>query len=302
MTAAHCATQARVRNDPLAGTAAPAHRWLLIEYPGPWATHALDSRLIPLELANRLEGLARSMPARVLLIRRPGRRTRQEDHAWVVVDHDAGQHWGSWREAPDLEGAADALAGEVAPSGPQEPLMLVCTHGLHDTCCAMRGRPVAAALAARWPLNTWECSHVGGDRFAANLLLLPDGVYYGSLSATTALPVVESHLAGAVTPEHLRGVSTEEPVVQAAIIEGHARLGPGGARDLVGAGLRPLSPNSWRVRLAGGGSMPTVVEATVTRRRQPPARLTCRALGDSAAYVYDVTDLRALDSAGRAPG
>jgi hypothetical protein len=292
MSDARCASAARDRRDPLVGTAAPARRWLLIEYPGPWATHALDSRLIPLPLADRLETLARSMPARVLLVRRPGRRSPQPEHAWVVVDHDAGQRWGRWQQGADLAQAADALEADVAPSGPQDPLLLVCAHALHDTCCAIRGRPVAAALASRWPESTWECSHVGGDRFAANLLLLPDGAYYGNLSATSALPVVESHLAGVVTPEHLRGLSTEQPVVQAAVVAAHAALGPAGARDLVGSQLRQEGPDTWRVRLAGQGPMPGLVEATVVRSRRPPAKLTCRAAGEAAAYRYDVTNVR----------
>lgn len=298
MTDTHCATQARARCDPLAGTAAPARRWLLVEYPGPWAPLALDSRQLPRETADRLAEAARSVSARVLLIRRPGRRPRRPEHDWVVVDHTSGQHWGRWRDPDDLHEAADALAADPHPHGPQDDLLLVCAHGLHDTCCAVRGRPVAAALGARWPEATWECSHVGGDRFAANLLVLPDGACYGNLSPASACAVVEAHLSGVVTPDRLRGLSTEEPVVQAAIIEAHARLGPGGARDLVGNGLSALSPNSWRVRLTGGGTMPAVVEATVTRRRQPPARLTCRALGDSAAYAYDVTDLRAVCAGG----
>ena len=64
--------------------------------------------------------------------------------------------------------AARASIGIVpSPALEPEPMLLVCTHGVHDTCCAVRGRPVAAALARRWPEATWECSHVGGDRFAA---------------------------------------------------------------------------------------------------------------------------------------
>lgn len=300
MTEVRCASAARERQDPLVGTAAPARRWLLIEYPGPWAVHALDSRLIPARLADRLERLARTMPARVLLIRRPGRRPAKQEHAWVVLDHDAGQRWGSWRDPADLEQAADALAadapGAVLAVGPQDPLLLVCAHGLHDTCCAMRGRPVAAALAERWPETTWECSHVGGDRFAANVLVLPDGAYYGNLSPASAVPVVASHLGGAVTPAHLRGLSTEPPLVQAAIVAAHADLGPAGARDLVGRGATQVAPDVWRVRLTGRAPMPLLVEATVTRSRRPPAKLTCRAAGEATAYRYDVTDLRVPDA------
>jgi len=292
MNPAHCATAARLRDDPLVGTAAPARRWLLVEYSAGWATHALQSRLIPPRVGARLEALARSRGDRVLLIRRHGRRRAGGPQAWAVVDNDGRQQWGTWHAGPDLEHAADAFAGDVIPSGPQHPLLLVCAHGRHDTCCALRGRPVAEALAERWPEATWECSHVGGDRFAANLVVLPDGAYYGNLSASSAVPVVEAHLAGTVTPAHLRGLSTEPPVVQAAIVAAHEQLGPGGARDLVGDTTTAVGADTWRVRLAGGGALPGVVEATVSRERRPPAKLTCRAAGEAAAYAYVVSDLR----------
>ena len=68
----------------------------------------------------------------------------------------------------DVAGLAD---GPLA-SFEQHPgtLLLVCTHGRHDACCAERGRPFAAALAQVAPEETWEVSHIGGDRFAANVL------------------------------------------------------------------------------------------------------------------------------------
>jgi hypothetical protein len=292
----HCATAARRRDDPLVGTAAPARRWLLVEYPSGWATHALQSPLIPARVGARLETLARSSRGRVLLIRRHGRRRLDAPRAWVVVDHDGRQEWGTWQGGHDLERAADVFAAGPVPSGPQEPLLLVCTHGRHDTCCALRGRPIAEALADRWPETTWECSHVGGDRFAANLVVLPDGACYGNLSAGSAVPVVEAHLGGTVTPAHLRGLSTEPPVVQAALVAAHERFGPGGARDLVGETVDAVGPDAWRVRLAGRGALPAVVEATVTRSARPPAKLTCRAVGEAAAYAYVVTDVRAVDA------
>ena len=32
-----------------------------------------------------------------------------------------------------------------------------------------------------WADEVWECSHIGGDRFAGNLVLLPDSLYFGAL-------------------------------------------------------------------------------------------------------------------------
>lgn len=293
MTAWHCATAARARNDPLPGSAAPAHRWLLLEYPGPWATKALQSHHLAGAPALRLDAAARASSGRVLLIRRPGRRPPSANRplAWAVVDHGGSQHWGTWQPGDDLTAAAAALAEIPAASGPQSPVLLVCTHGVHDLCCAVRGRPVARDLAQRWPEATWECSHLGGDRFAANVLVLPDGACYGNLSATSAVAVVGAHLAGQVTPSHLRGLSTETPAAQAAIVAAHARYGPGGPRDLTSAQERRVDASTWAVSLTGRGDLPGRIEATVVRRRRPEHQLTCRAAGPSAAYEYGVERL-----------
>ena len=88
-----------------------------------------------------------------------------------------------------------------------EPVFAVCTHGRHDTCCAERGRPVAAALAAAHPDLTWEVSHIGGDRFAANALVLPHGLYYGRLDEDSVVGMADAHLDGRLSLEHLRGRS-----------------------------------------------------------------------------------------------
>ena len=185
-----------------------------------------------------------------------------------------------------------AAARDGAP-GPDEPLLLVCAHGRHDTCCAVRGRPVADRLAQRWPAGTWECSHVGGDRFAANLLVLPDGACYGNLDADTAVDVVTSHLQGRVDVDHLRGVSTQPPVAQAAIAAALRRFGP--AALVTGGRERRRAT---RVGGRGGSSSPAPDPCRrgwrrpSLRTRTAPARLTCRAAGPTSAYRYEVPDLR----------
>ena len=75
--------------------------------------------------------------------------------------------------------APDRCSGRASWEQVEGPLYGVCTHGRHDACCAERGRPVCAALSELRPEQTWEVSHIGGDRFAANLVVLPEGLYYG---------------------------------------------------------------------------------------------------------------------------
>jgi hypothetical protein len=293
-----CSDAARDRCDPMAGTAAPARRWLLIEHPGPWQIDALAGSGIDAAVQDRLLVAARAGAARILLVRRPGRRSRDgAPRVWGVVDHSelAGQVWGTWASDDDLLAAVDLLHGptlEGQPTTPGDPVLLVCAHGRHDTCCAVRGRPLAAALAEQWPEWTWECSHVGGDRFAPNLVVLPDGAYYGRVEPTEAVELVRAHLRGEVVAAALRGLSTEPPVVQAAIVEVLSRFGPAGVRDVRGAGLQPIGHDAWTVFLEGSGAVPSSLVATVSRIKCPPARLTCRAAVDSSADSYVVQDLR----------
>jgi hypothetical protein len=292
-----CATAARLRGDALAGTAAPARRWLLVEYSGAWARLALQSHGLAGPVGQALHDAAVAVGGRVLLIRRPGRRPRRTVQAWGVVDHDDGQAWGHWRSPEDLFAAAAAMRlGPLdAPTGlrpADAPLFLVCAHGLHDVCCAVRGRPVAAALAQRWPDQAWECSHVGGDRFAPSLVVVPDGTFYGVLGPSSVAAVVEGHLAGRVDPTHFRGQSTQPPLVQAATAAALQRYDPVGPRDVVGATVVRVGTETWEVELHGRGALPPMVRASVLRSRGAAAQLTCRGGGDDTAYEYVVSDLR----------
>lgn len=297
MTAPLCSTSARRRGDPMLGTAAPAKRWLLVEHPGGWAPAALDSPGIDDAVADRLHRTALQVGGRVVLIRRPGRAAvpgLPEQRRWTVLDLDGRQEWGTWSRSEDLLAAGDVLRrGPADPVGghPPDPLLLVCTHGRHDVCCAVRGRPVAQALAVRWPQQTWECTHIGGDRFAANLLVVPDGTVYGGLDAASAVDVVQAHLSGSVDLEHLRGFSAHRPPVQAALAAVLRAHGPAAVSDLT-AGEVVVDGDLWRVEVLGRGGLPGRSAVTVRRTPQPPARLTCRAEADATAYAWtaSVTD------------
>jgi hypothetical protein len=309
MTTPRCSTSARRRGDPLVGTAAPATRWLLLEHPGGWAPAALDSAGIPPSVADRLHRAALDVGGRVVLVRRPAVRgeaaDRDGERQWAVVDLDGRQQWGTWRAGDDLAAALTALVGGPAsqadptdPNGtadaptmaPPLPLFLVCTHGRHDVCCAVRGRPVAVELAGRWPDHTWECTHIGGDRFAANVLVVPDGTVYGGLDEGAAVGVIERHLRGQVDTDHLRGFSAHPPPVQAALAAVLAAHGPAAATEVrPGEVVHDDATNSWRVEVLGTGVVPARSTVTVNRTRQPSARLTCRAAADSTAFAWVAT-------------
>ena len=289
-----CADTARERGDPMQGTALHVRRFLLIEHPGPWAFDALAESGIDPAVLDQLLRASSAANGRTLLIRRHGRVETAHEPAWAVADVAEGRiRWGTWRDDNDLLAARDALS-EPSTGWSVEPVLLVCTHGRHDTCCAVRGRPVAEALSERHGDRVWECSHVGGDRFAPSVVALPDGTYYGGLDRDDAADVLDRHLAGTVTPDRLRGSSMLPPVAQAAAVAVHGRFGPGGPRDVRAASIETIGPGEWRVELTCTGPLPERVVVTVEARRSPPAALTCRAPQETSARTFAVTDLQVV--------
>ena len=250
--------------------------FLLIEAPGAWGENALsESRLDP-EIANLVAARAAELSYRVLLIKRPGRAAVEPRRAWAVVSSTPGAEsttWGSYASDPELLDIP--LASVAAPAATASALYLVCTHGRHDACCALRGRAVAARLAALRPGQVWECSHIGGDRFAPNVLVLPHGLYYGRVEPARALDVVTAQERGEVAVDLLRGRSVFRPPVQAA--QHFARVAHGSALidDLEPIGRHTADSGDVSVGLVHGDTRMTVtVRPTVG---DEAGLLTCKA-------------------------
>lgn len=320
-----CADAARERGDGIAGTAPRGTYWVLVEHRGGWPPNGFDGLDLDAEVYAQVFAAAQALRARILLIRRHGRRSRASTGQWAVM-HLAGpgdlrQIWGRWRHDEDLRAIPEALTEVADPANAGrlsgDPVLLVCAHGQHDVCCAVRGRPVAAALAARWPESVWECSHVGGDRFAANVLVVPDGVYYGNLEADSTVAVIEDHMQGLIGAEHLRGYTDLAPVEQVAVSAALEHWGPAGRFDHR-IDSAAFEDGRWRVRVrrlrSGVGTKvraagaedqqelaaQQLLEVELSASRTEPRQLTCRGLQKAVAAAFTVEHVREL--LGPSPG
>ncbi|PNE38549.1 sucrase ferredoxin [Streptomyces noursei] len=221
-----CATASLEASEPLAGTAATAQTWLLIEQTGPWGAKALaDSHLDP-HVGRALEAAAEGTGVRVALIRRPGRHAdfHGTPRRRLFLAHTApGRSWirttivTDPRAALGLDFAAAGAGDHLGLWEPYtgEPVVLVCTNGKRDRCCALLGRPLAAELAAGGGA-TWEVTHIGGHRFSPTLFVLPYGYAYGRASTQLVKDVVEAARGGLVALDQCRGRSTWDRPAQAA--------------------------------------------------------------------------------------
>jgi hypothetical protein len=220
----HCTGSHTGQRPCLATATVKSRTWLLIEHPGPWAPDVADSP-VPGPVADAI-GRARWHGVRVQFIRSPGRRRRATPPLWVYTGFSGGTSAdAAWLEGRELADPAELAGLDLAAVGAgrkpgfgrpiTHPLLLVCTHGRHSACCARVGAPLARRLAGRFS-DVWETTHVGGDRYAANLVCLPHGLYYGDLDERRAVRAARAYHLGQVVLEGYRGRAGLPEPVQAA--------------------------------------------------------------------------------------
>jgi hypothetical protein len=81
----------------------------------------------------------------------------------------------------------EQLVSSPALPGPADDasVLLVCTNGRRDVCCAVNGRDAAARLRLEGRHEVWESTHLGGHRFSPTVLQLPDGWLFGGPGAVS---------------------------------------------------------------------------------------------------------------------
>jgi hypothetical protein len=260
--------------------------FLLVEHHGPWGEAVPgDSRLPDSVKAH----LSTHKNIKVLMARRHHRAHRgTRFHAFLAFPARRQLLTSSFDRPEELTSLdLDAVSRGQAPDwAPVDgPLYGVCTHGRHDACCAERGRPVAAALTASHPAQTWEVSHVGGDRFAANMVVLPEGLYYGRMDPGSASQVAFLHEQGRVDIERLRGRSSYPMQVQYAEIALRRHL----EEDRLDA-LRLVRRKGPTVVFGRDDGVEWVV--TLRRVTRGEAQLTCRAARLNPLPAFEVLSIR----------
>ena len=278
-----CSDVSKDNGEPLGATASRIDHWLLVEYRGLWGPDALRSSGLSDQVKRNLREQVRARPrSRLLFIRRPDRRGRSEFRAYAATSREGEEvlRCTSFSSYEDLRTIDLASAGEPI----ERPLFLVCTHGKHDPCCARRGRPLFEALAEQVEEEAvWQTTHIGGDRFAGNLLCLSRGVYYGRVEREDAGRVLDAPLDGTIELEHYRGRSCHSFAAQAAERDIRERTGLLRLDD-----LRLVSEQGSRIAFADREGR--MHEREVSLELGPKDYLTCTAREMRRPRRYLVSD------------
>ena len=292
-----CSAEAEAREEPLIATASLVTAWLLIEQPGAWGPDALSDSAFPTEGARPLLQKTAGLGIRILLIRQ---RNIKDRPPVAFIAHSGGDAGAATIVSGpvsdpaslvdlDLEGLAQ---GRLPEFGRQvdDPIYLVCTHGRHDICCADKGRPLFRAMSELRPDQTWETSHIGGDRFAGNMVVLPRGDYFGRLEPEDAGTLVAGYEAQRLDLAHHRGRSSQPRMVQAAEHHLRASQSLAGFDDLEVVDYRRPDPHHGDVVFRGreGATHRVRVRA---RSLPEPVFLTCRAGEPGRPVAYDLLSI-----------
>lgn len=280
------------------GTASTADAWLLLEYSSAWEARAFQesqlTRAVKAHVKKALQAVPRS---RLLFIKRE-RETRGHLSLFTVrsteTDASIARVKLTGYEQLLNVNLAGILAGEQAAGGElwERPLFLVCTHGKRDKCCAKFGYALYKSLRADAGDDVWQSSHVGGDRFAANLICFPHGFFYAHVTADAGRQIVSQYNQQTVSLNNYRGRCCYPSPIQAAEFFLRSESGLSGINDVRFLDYVPITGNRWLVRFLspqGGQTYEVYLKSQLSEFKNP---LTCQAREEKQVVQYSLSDYR----------
>jgi hypothetical protein len=248
-----CSELSLATKEEMFGTAPRVDIWLLLEYKQAWSKRAFPSSKIPQVIKKRLSEYMDSIPnCRLQLIKR---QNAYEDTIkfYVGVSRELEPRLFEF----NLSRYEDLLSFDITEIvggkliSREEPLFLVCTHGTNDRCCSKFGVPVYLEAARQEEgFLTWQCTHLGGHRFAANFLCLPHGIYYGRVRESSLANLISEYKKENICLETYRGRSCYDSYTQAAEYFLRVNTGIRKIATLKLKGINRLGTNNWIIEFA----------------------------------------------------
>jgi hypothetical protein len=250
----YCSDLSRAAAEKTYGTASVGAFWMLLEYPFAWGSHALDESNLSASVKAHLKRVVKQVAhGRLLFIKKE--RSRLKHIKLFIVRCNESEPYVVRLDLEDYQQLLDidlaAVSRKNLPAGgsiSQEPLFLICTHGRRDKCCAKFGYPLFKSLSEDAGQTVWQSSHVGGDRFAANLLCFPHGLFYAHVTPEAGQAIMKEYQDHRLALQNYRGRACYSYPVQAAEFFIRSESGIGGIDDLRYLAHARLDEGSWQVR------------------------------------------------------
>lgn len=288
------------------GTASTGDVWLLIEYREAWGAHALEDSALPARVKNHLNKFCKTVPgARLLFVKQERVRpdplscfvVRCRERAPSIVKLQLLDYGELLNFDADALATGASLAGQVRTD---EPLFLVCTHGKRDKCCAKFGyalykslRGHVAEAAAAGDARVWQSSHVGGDRFAANLICFPHGLFYAHVTEAAGRTIIAEYERGRLVLDGYRGRASYSYPVQAAEFFIRTETGLAAIDELRYLRHERTGERSWLVKFVETGARKIHEAHIAASMSEFHNYITCNAAAEQRVVQYGLKEYRA---------
>lgn len=214
MTAdSYCCEVSAEHNETMLGSAPEVTIWIVVEYRETWSSHVSNENKLDAAtqswISSSLEDcLAAGYKPRLQFIRRNRRDTGPLSLFVADGRHLKRQHFENYDELSAIS-VLDFNGDSVA-----EQQYFVCTNGQRDRCCGRFGWKAWERLVERVGDRAWQTTHLGGHRFAPNILTLPQGILYGRVFEESVEEFVDCVENGSVPRGFVRGRSSYPKMVQ----------------------------------------------------------------------------------------
>jgi len=250
-----CSVSSRNADEQLFGTISQTQVWFLLEYLAPPSAKAMEDSDIPQRVKDYLSKILKSVPqSRLLLIRQKSAFSNGTGPTFFVAtgsETDPGLyefHLDRYETLLDLDLSRLISNPEAYEKQRREtPLFLVCTNGRRDPCCARWGAPAFEGLARAAGNDGWQSSHIGGHRFAANVLCFPHGIGYGRVDQGEIENLVSDYRRGQIVMANYRGRASYPPAAQAAEIYLRSQTGNSQVAAYRLESSQEVEPGTWAV-------------------------------------------------------
>ena len=191
-----CSVYSAANKEDPGGSAPSWKRCLVMELEEPWEKEVAQTGHFPPMVSSVLDNAERrGIPTRLQCMT-PDEEFSVEGHSRVIYfSRPDGPFTAFHKEeyvvpVDEVGPLAEALLEQRETLGRFEDFrqdtsqfrdILVCTHGSYDVCCATFGYPIYEVLRSHYvpqmpdSLRVWRVSHIGGHRFAPNLVDMPEG-------------------------------------------------------------------------------------------------------------------------------
>lgn len=201
-----CSAASRYAKEMLAGTASNYASFVLVEYNEPFPAKVANAKLNS-EWLNRMNAIAKAKKGKLVLIR--STQSSIASKKIIFVDCLQKRYCTYISQATEYIGFdLEAFISDENTQWQTEGFFIVCTNGKKDKCCAKFGFPVYKFFEGMLnDCDVWECTHIGGDRFAANAVYLPYGIYYGRVTVEDVPNIVNACEQNNIYENNYRGLS-----------------------------------------------------------------------------------------------